>query len=179
MTGSLLIAQPLLNDGFFNRAVILLTNHGEEGVVGFILNFKTHMVLRDVRPQMKYGNYPIYEGGPVSKNQLFFIHTLGERIEGALPIGNNMFFGGDFQQMLDTIENEAVLESEVRFFVGYSGWDKEQLDEELSKQSWFVREDAHADILKKDPFDIWADELEKQNKNLRIFGEIGCDPSLN
>jgi putative transcriptional regulator len=179
MTGSLLIAQPLLNDGSFNRSVILLTNHGEDGVVGFILNYKTHMVLRDIRPQMKHGNHPIYEGGPVSKNQLFFIHTLGERIEGAIPIGNNLFFGGDFHQLLDVIDNEVVLESEVRFFVGYSGWDKDQLDVELQQNAWFLRNEVKKDILKKDPFDLWAEELEKQNKNLRIFGEIGYDPSLN
>lgn len=179
MTGSLLIAQPLLNDGFFNRSVILLTNHEEEGVVGFIMNFKTHMMLRDIRPQMKHGNYPIYEGGPVSKNQLFFIHTLGDIINGAEEIGNNLYFGGDFHQLLDVIENEPVMESEVRFFAGYSGWEKDQLDREIKQHSWFVRENAVKDILKREVFDMWADELEKQNKRYRIFGEIGYDPSVN
>jgi putative AlgH/UPF0301 family transcriptional regulator len=90
MQGQLLIAHPLLNDGFFNRSVVYLTNHNEEGSAGFNLNFKTQFYLRDVRPQIKNGNFPIFEGGPVAKNQLFFLHTLGHDIADSSKVSHNI-----------------------------------------------------------------------------------------
>jgi putative AlgH/UPF0301 family transcriptional regulator len=45
MLGKLLIAHPLLNDGFFNRSVIYISQYSDEGVIGFALNFRTQFKL--------------------------------------------------------------------------------------------------------------------------------------
>lgn len=179
MTGQLLIAHPLLNDGFFNRSVIHLSQYSEEGVVGFILNFKTQFKLRDVRPQVINGNFPIYEGGPVAKNQLFFIHTLGDRVPDAIHVKDNFYFGGDFNQLLYLIDHEHVTESQVRFFAGYSGWDIDQLKGEIEKDSWFVYKSTPTNILSVDPYDMWGMELSKEKESYKVFGDFGFDPSTN
>lgn len=179
MIGSLLIAHPLLNDGYFNRSVVHISQYSEEGIVGFILNFKTQFKLRDVRPQVKNGNFPIYDGGPVARNQLFFLHTLGEKVSNSLHVKDNLFFGGDFYELLHIIDHEDISENEVRFFAGYSGWDVEQLDDEIAKKSWYVNANPQGNILVSNPDYIWGNELAKQKSGLRIFSEIGYDPSLN
>ncbi len=177
--GKLLIAHPLLNDGFFNRSVIYISQYAEESVVGFILNFKTQIKLRDVRPQVQNGYLPIFEGGPVAKNQLFFLHKLGDKVPNSFQVSDDIYFGGDFNELLYLVDHENVSENDVRFFVGYSGWDKDQLENEISGGSWFVADvDAH-DILNASSNSLWATELEKQRKTFRIFGEIGFDPSMN
>ncbi len=74
----------LLNDGFFNRSVVYLANHNNEGAFGFVMNFKTHFMLRDVRPQVKNGNFPIFmkaeKGRALKKSIVFFTPSLGNDI---------------------------------------------------------------------------------------------------
>jgi putative transcriptional regulator len=177
--GKLLIAHPLLNDGFFNRSVVYITQYSDESVVGFVLNFKTQFKLRDVRPQVQNGYLPIFEGGPVAKNQLFFIHKLGEKLANSFHVKDDIYFGGDFNELLYLVDHENVSEDDLRFFVGYSGWDKEQLDNELSAGSWFVTDADPANLISVNANTLWASELEKQRKSYKIFGEIGFDPSMN
>ncbi len=179
MVGKLLIAQPLLNDGFFNRSVIYITNYSAEGVVGFILNFQSQFKLRDIRPQVKHGNYPIYDGGPVARNQLFFIHRLGHRVSGSVHVKNDIFFGGDFYELLHLIEHENIGEEQVRFFAGYSGWDIAQLENEINSNSWYVNEINTRELLNTHHETLWGEQLEKIKKELKLFSDIGHDPSLN
>ncbi len=179
MLGKVLIAHPLLNDGFFNRSVIYISQYEQESVVGFVLNFKTQFKLRDVRPQVQNGNLPIFEGGPVAKNQLFFLHTLGEKIPNSFHVQDNLYFGGDFNELLYQVDHENVSENDVRFFVGYSGWDKDQLEDEIAKGSWFVKDADPSIILSSTTNTLWANELARERKTYRIFGEIANDPSMN
>lgn len=179
MTGKLLIAHPLLNDGFFNRSVVYISQYAEESVVGFVLNFKTQFKLRDVRPQVQNGYLPIFEGGPVAKNQLFFLHKLGEKVPNSFHVQDDIYFGGDFNELLYLVDHENVTEKDVRFFVGYSGWDKDQLENEIDTGSWFLADSKDVDILDINASTLWTTELEKQRKTYKIFGDIGFDPSMN
>ena len=179
MEGQLLIAHPLLNDGFFNRSVIYMANFTEEGAFGFSLNFKTEFKLKDIRPQIKNGNFPIFEGGPVAKDQLFFLHTLGHEINDSYHVRDNIYFGGDFSDMLHLIEHGKVKHTDVRFFVGYSGWGSEQLQKEIESRSWMVNDHGSNDLFCIDYSELWKQKLEEENENLGIFAEIGFDPSLN
>lgn len=179
MEGSLLVAHPLLNDGFFNRSVVYLTSQGEDGSLGFILNFKTSFKLRDVRPQVRNGNFPIYEGGPVAKDQLFFIHTLGNNISDSQKIKNNIYFGGDFNEMLHMIDHGKVRQHEVRFFAGYSGWGYQQLEKEISTKSWLLNNDATPEMFLISNDNLWKQKLSEVKNSYSIFADIGFDPSLN
>jgi len=179
MLGKLLIAHPLLNDGFFNRSVVYITQHSSEGTVGLVMNFRTQFKLRDVRPQVQNGNLPIYEGGPVTKNQLFFLHSLGDKVPNSLNIVDDVYFGGDFNDLLYLIDHENLTEKQVRFFAGYSGWEGQQLEDEIAKGSWFVHDTNSNELLKRDTETLWGSELEKEKKTYKLFSEIGSDPSMN
>jgi putative transcriptional regulator len=179
MEGQLLIAHPLLNDGFFNRSVILLTNHSEDGALGFILNFKTHFKLRDVRPQVKNGNFPIYEGGPVAKDQLFFLHTLGKAVSESAQVTDDIYFGGDFYELLHLIDQGKVKSHQVRFFAGYSGWGLEQLNREIKTNSWLESKDPSSELFLWNSDDLWKQQLIEVKESYAIFANIGFDPSPN
>jgi len=179
MQGQLLLAHPLLNDGFFNRSVVYLTNHSEEGAVGFCMNFKTQFLLRDVRPQVNKGNFPIYEGGPVGRNQLFFLHTLGHQLTDAIHVKDNIFVGGDFNELLHKIEHGKVNQQQVRFFAGYSGWSENQLENEIERKHWLV--DAYYDerLFNYEAHDMWGQKLGDVQDGYEIFADFGYDPSMN
>lgn len=179
MTGKLLVAHPLLNDSFFNRSVIYLTNHSHEEAVGFNLNFRTQFYLRDVRPHVKNGNFPIYEGGPVAKNQLFFLHTLGNNLSDSVEIGKNVFIGGDFNELLFLIEHGKVKTHDVRFFAGYSGWGPQQLEGELANHHWLVNEPIDNSFFYTQPEELWGLQLSEVKLSFGIFAEFSNAPSMN
>lgn len=179
MQGQLLIAHPLLNDGFFNRSVIYLTNHSEEGAIGFSLNFKTQFVLRDVRPQVKNGNFPIYEGGPVAKNQLFFLHTLGNDLQDSFEVSKNIYVGGDFNELLHMIEHGKVKSYQVRFFAGYSGWGENQLETEIQNKHWLLNTPRDSGFFGNEAEDLWGLQLSEVKDSYSIFANFGFDPSMN
>ena len=93
--GNLLIAEPsILGDLSFNRSVILLADHTEEGSVGFILNKPLEYTLDDLIPEVS-ATYTVYNGGPVEQDNLYFIHTSPDIIPNSIEISNGIFWPWD------------------------------------------------------------------------------------
>ena len=81
---------------------------------------------------------PVYLGGPVAKNQIFFMHTLGDLIPNSCKIMDGLYWGGDTDTLNALIEQGIADKGNVRFFLGYSGWEPGQLVNELERNSWAV-----------------------------------------
>ena len=81
---------------------------------------------------------PIYLGGPVASNRLFFVHALGDIIPNSVAINANLYFDGDFDVLKAYILNGHRITDRVKFFLGYSGWEKGQLKNEIISNSWAV-----------------------------------------
>ena len=138
-TGKLLLAEPFLDDPFFRRAVILLTQHQLWGSMGFILN----RPLEEVRVSEFVPldvDLPLYYGGPVATNTLHYIHTAGELVDDSILIAPNLWWGGNFEQLKLLLTAKLLPWDEIRFFVGYSGWDAGQLKGEFDEKTWIVAE---------------------------------------
>lgn len=153
-TGSLLISEPFMPDPNFKRSVVLLTEHSEEGSVGYILNQKSNLVLRDLIPDCWTADFPIYVGGPVSNDTLHFIHNAYDRMQSGDLITNGLYWGGDFETLKLLINQNQITQEEVKFFVGYSGWEPEQLADEIDLKSWIIANKYKANL----PF---ANEVEE------------------
>lgn len=179
MEGNILVSHPLMNDQFFRRSVIYLTNHSNDGALGFMLNYKTNYKIRDIKPEIKNGNFPIYEGGPVAKNQLFYIHKLGDNLSDSIKIKNDIYFGGDFYQLMHMLEHGKIKPYEIRFFAGYSGWGSGQLENEIKSTHWLVNNNVESDFFGNDPQDLWRLQLTEIKNSFGVFAEFGNDPSLN
>lgn len=156
--GSLLVAEPFLREEYFNHAVIAMIDYGEDRpVAGLVLNKPSGYTLGEAVDGVDEEiDIPIYVGGPLSTERLFFIHTLGDEIRGALPIGNGLFVGGDFSQVKQYINMGFETEGKIRFFAGYSGWDARQLDGEIENHVWAVLPHLATDeILREDAASCW------------------------
>lgn len=163
--GKLLIAEPFMADGNFVRSVILLTAYEDEGVVGFILNKPTAFNINDLTPDFgnEYGFDPrIFQGGPVQNDTLHFVHKLGNELDGSIKIGDDLWWGGDAEQLSQKIKLNMVSQEQVRFFMGYSGWGKEQLDNEIAMKTWIVT-DSFDDLVFADEADntFWRKTMQK------------------
>lgn len=140
--GSLLIAEPFMQDTYFKRSVVLLAIHDEkEGSLGFIVNkpFKNGVYLGDIiKVFSNTKNWPIFFGGPVQTSSLFYIHTLGDLIPNSKPIDEGIYFGGDFKVVEELVKNDEATPEDIKFIFGYSGWAPNQLEEEMMNNSWLT-----------------------------------------
>lgn len=177
--GKLLIAEPFLNDPYFKRSVVLLTEHNEKGSFGFILNKPIDLKLNEAIAEMPYISAPIHLGGPVGRESLHFLHTLGDTLKGSLEVLKGLYWGGDFDQLKDMITAGTVTPEQVRFFVGYAGWSPKQLDEELERNDWIVVNARINDVMKEDTEDMWHEILVALGKEYAILANFPADPSFN
>lgn len=177
--GDILIAKPFLQDGYFKRAVVYMCEHNDKGSLGFIVNKQQGLLLSDIFPHLKNGNFPLFEGGPVSPNQLFYTHTYGPKLTDCIEIAKGVYWGGNFFELSDLIENGKITPDQIRFYVGYSGWNPGQLEEEVEGESWFSGKANYVDLMKVLPEELWGVELTKINPGFKAFSDFSFDPSLN
>lgn len=136
--GSLLISEPFMPDPNFKRSVVLLTEYGEDCAVGYILNQKSNLLLKDIIPDCWEADFPVYFGGPVANDTLHYIHTVPDKLSGGEYVAEGIYWGGNFETLKILINNNQIKPEEIKFFVGYSGWELEQLAEEMELKSWIV-----------------------------------------
>ncbi|MDR3140151.1 MAG: YqgE/AlgH family protein [Tannerellaceae bacterium] len=178
--GSLLISEPFLQNAYFQRSVVLLIEHNADGSMGFVLNKKTNLIINDFFPEFEnLSDIPIYLGGPVSSNRLFFIHTLEEVIPDSIKITDGLYFDGNFDKLKQYIVNGNSIKGKVKFFLGYSGWTKGQLGFEIKEDSWMVSRSANSNIMLADGELFWKRSLEVLGNQFKAWINFPKDPHLN
>lgn len=178
--GCLLIAEPsIFTDTTFSRSVVLLAEHNENGSVGFVLNKVNAYKLTDFVPNIEK-DFAVYNGGPVDSDQLYFIHRRPELITDSLEISPGVFWGGNFDKVVENINNDAISSSEIRFFLGYSGWNFNQLEDELRKNSWVVSENVYkSDIVSAVDEEFWRKQMIELGGDYVLWANSPENPNLN
>jgi putative transcriptional regulator len=178
--GDLLISEPFLPDQNFERTVILLCEHNEEGSFGFVLNKQSILKVEEVIEEVEGYNQTLYVGGPVQQNTLHFIHNVPDLEAGSQKIKEDLYWGGDFNTLLNLINSNTISEEEIRFFVGYSGWSNEQLQQEINQNTWMIARDVHASrIFHADPNTLWKNVLQSMGGRFKVYSNYPSDPNLN
>ena len=178
--GRLLISEPSLNDNVFFKSVVLLTHHNDEESIGLILNHPTKINLNEILNDIPLSDLPIYIGGPVERNSLHYVHTIGTKIEGSQEILDGLYWGGDFEVVRKMVENNEVDSSNIRFFAGYSGWDKGQLLSEIGENSWItVPADKESCMKLSSNKELWSSFIKKMDAKYAIWTNLPADPFLN
>tara|TARA_B110001454_G_scaffold210856_1_gene225851 strand:+ start:79 stop:630 length:552 start_codon:yes stop_codon:yes gene_type:complete len=177
--GRLLISEPSLNDNVFFKSVVLLTHHNDEESIGLILNHPTKINLNEILNNIPLSDFPIYIGGPVEKQSLHFIHTLGSIIPNSKQIIDGIYFGGDFDTVIQLMHDKKITKNEIRFFVGYSGWEAEQLNNEIRDDAWIVQTAKNELCMNYSTPKLWSDIIKTKKMEHAIWANMPKDPSLN
>jgi len=177
--GRILISEPFLMDSFFKRTVILLGEHGEDGSVGFILNKPTDLSLNDALEDFPPFEVPLYFGGPVQTDTIHFLHTLGNKLEGSKQIMPGIFWGGSLEMLKLLIETRQVNKQQIRFFAGYSGWEPNQLEDELKVRTWLISNGKREVAFSDDPENLWGEALRAMGSEYAVLANFPENPSLN
>ncbi|WP_273157923.1 YqgE/AlgH family protein [Bacteroides fluxus] len=178
--GKILISEPFLCDYIFGRSVILLVDHTKEGTMGLVLNKPLPLFLNDILQDFNYQeNIPIYKGGPLSTDTLFYLHTL-EGITDSLPISNGLYLNGDFNAIKEYILQGNPIKGKIRFFLGYSGWEYEQLHRELEENTWLVSTESKDTIMNENAgTELWKNSLGRLGSKYELWSRFPQIPALN
>ena len=178
--GKILISEPFLRNMYFQRSVALLVEHDTNGSMGFVLNKKTGFYLNDfVDGWENVPPIPLFLGGPVSHDQLFFIHSLGDIIPGSIRIADKLYFYGDFEHLNYYLLSGQPVHGRVKFFLGYSGWTKNQLAEEIAQDSWLVGKTSNRKIMIAEDESFWKNAVETIGGPYLMWLNYPKDPLLN
>jgi len=177
--GKVLLSEPFITDPYFKRAAILLCEHNDEGSFGFVLNNYLAMSLDQIMNGLPELPTRVSVGGPVNSSNLYYLHTLGNSIIDSKEIAKGIFLGGDFERLKDEIAKGNVGSNQVRFFVGYSGWSANQLEEEMAQNSWYVAEAKPEIVMNIKSDNLWAEFLESMGPKYAKMIDLPKDPNLN
>lgn len=178
-SGVLLVAEPFLKDPNFSRTVILMCDHQKEGSFGFVLNRLIEFTLTDLLPDTTTLDIPVSYGGPVQRDTLHFLHRRPDIIEGGMALTEEIYWGGDFNNVLELLSKEEIPRQDIRFFLGYSGWGESQLDNEMKEKSWIVSSSAPNLIFDTEPDQLWPAVLKHMGGEYETLINYPIDPQLN
>ena len=178
--GKVLISEPFLCDHMFGRSVILLVDHTQDGTMGLVMNKPLPLFLNDLLSEIDCReDIPIYKGGPISTDTLFYLHTL-ENIADSLPIANGFYLNGDFAAIRQFMAEGNSIKGKIRFFLGYSGWESGQLKQEIEENTWLVdKADIPSLMDEKASKNLWKDALGKLGGKYEMWSRFPQIPPLN
>jgi putative transcriptional regulator len=177
--GKILISEPFLPDTFFNRSIVYLTDHTPQGSVGFILNKKLDIDVSSAIEGFEGWNVNLGMGGPVAPDTLHYLHNLGETVPNSIHVDGNIYWGGDIDVIRDLIRYKKIKESDIRFFLGYSGWSAGQLERELKENSWVIAKVNSKIVLNSMGDDIWKKVLRSFKNKYRMWADFPDSPEMN
>ncbi len=186
LTGRLLVATPALADPNFDRAVVLLLDHDEEGSLGVVLNRPTPVDVVDILENWAdLAGEPgvVFQGGPVSLDSALGVAVVpgesGSAVGGG-PLGWRRVHGAIGLVDLETPpELLAAAVGSLRIFAGYAGWGPGQLEDELAEGAWYVVESEPGDVSSPAPERLWRSVLRRQRSGLAMVATYPDDPTLN
>jgi putative transcriptional regulator len=178
-TGSLLIADPFLKDPHFMRSVVFLCESRTEGAFGFVLNRQLDITLGQIVPELSAFNLPVFYGGPVQNDTLHFLHGFPELVTGSVEVVDNVYWGGDFAELTSQLKNGNIDITQLRFYLGYSGWGEGQLQTEMDTHSWLTVKARRKLVFHTHHEKVWKEALRELGGEYEQLINYPIDPQLN
>ena len=175
LAGQLLLAHPVLRDPNFRRSVILLSVHNPDGAMGVVLNRPLDKQLGELNADFAAGplaGVPLYFGGPVSPEQLIIVSWQWLETENAFQL----HFGLDPEIAASQVGTPGLT---FRAFLGYSGWSKGQLENEIFQDTWLTRLVEGAELEKNDGATLWRRLVSAIAPELKLLANEPDDPAMN
>ncbi len=178
-SGILLIADPFLKDPNFLRTVVFLCEHKEDGSFGFVLNRQYENTLDELIPELEGHKIPVYYGGPVQIDSIHFLHQYPDQIPGGQEVIKGVYWGGDFDAVVNLIKTGNIDTNKIRFYIGYSGWGEGQLSTEMTEKTWLTVKAIRKLIFHTNYEEIWKDSLKHLGGDYEMMVNFPIDPQLN
>ncbi|MCD6346907.1 MAG: YqgE/AlgH family protein [Bacteroidales bacterium] len=177
--GKILVSEPFLQDAYFKRSVVLLTEHNEEGSLGFVLNNPIDYEASEILADFPAIDALVGIGGPVRTDTVHYLHCMGDMIPESVHVLGPVFSGGDFEMVRTLIESGELTSENIRFFVGFSSWHPGQLAREISENSWLVTTLDSKSIMTGTDSKLWKKVLLNEDRKYQIWTSYPENHSMN
>ena len=179
MKGKILISSPnLLSDMIFYKSIILIVDKTEDGLTGLILNRRSDLfITKDIKSTRKV-KIDLYYVGPVSNNHFYLLKSESDHLE-SIKIDKNLYWGNNLEYLFDQIEDGLIDQQDIILFQGYSGWNIDQLDNEIENDSWIVLGDQIENVFNYKENNSWNKIIKTLGKKYRIWSNSPDDITLN
>jgi putative transcriptional regulator len=179
LKGRLLVASPALLDPNFQRSVVLIAEHTEDGgAMGVVLSRPSETEVSEAAPVLDPLVEPgavVHVGGPVEPGAVLVVAEFEDPEDAAAVVFDGVgFMPGDSDP--DDVADATL---RARIFVGYAGWSPGQLEAELEEESWLVLDPEPADVFAPNSEELWSSVLERQGGALSLLARMPPDPSMN
>ena len=175
--GQLLIAGPGLLDPNFQRAVVLIVEHSEEGALGLVLNRPSETTVGEAVSELEELldiDDPLYVGGPVSPSALIVLAEFEDSDRAAVIAFEDVGVLGGSEEDRGTPGTRRG-----RAFVGHAGWGPGQLDSELQRGDWILEPAQREDAFTGSPSSLWEAVLTRKGGSYALVARMPEDPSVN
>jgi putative transcriptional regulator len=179
LKGRLLIASPRIADPNFARTVVYMTEHGDDGAMGLILNRAAETTVEDAVPELSWladADEVVHVGGPVGAQAVVVLAEWDEPERAALLVEEDLGFVPAEIDDRDAVEGAL---RRARVFAGHAGWGPGQLEAEMEEESWIVEPARREDLFTADPSDLWATVLRRKGRQYALLATMPLDPSVN
>jgi putative transcriptional regulator len=177
--GTLILAEPFMDDENFKRTVVLICEHEEHlGSMGLVINRPLGLKVSNVIEDFPPFDGDLYLGGPVGTDTIQFVHTISG-LEGSVPLLGSLRWGGDFEKLKLLIADGRVVSAQLRFFLGHSGWSPHQLREELKENSWIISVVKDSYLFHSGSDGLWKTILKDMGGLYAEMARLPENPILN
>ncbi len=175
-TGTLLIAQPFWPEEIYEHSAILVLDHSNQGTTGVMLNKRSNLNIAEALPELNV-NHSLFFGGPSDIKTICFLHSNADVPEATL-IGDNIFWGGDYQFIKDMILDRRFTLDEIKFYAGLVQWSGGQLEYEIWNSKWWLGNINAGEIFAGSDCDLWTNKLLSTGHLYGLLHDVH-DPSMN
>jgi putative transcriptional regulator len=179
LRGTLLLAAPALKDPNFDRTVILIAEHSDEGAMGLVLNRPSEAAVADAVPDLTWiasSDEPVYVGGPVAANGVIVLAEWDDPAKAAVLIDDDLGFVPGDSEDTDAL---AAAVRRTRVYAGHAGWGPGQLEDELAEDAWIVKAPLREELFSDDAEGLWSAVLRRKGREFALLSTMPPDPSLN
>jgi len=175
--GDIIIAQPFHSSNYLQRSVILIIEKNNKvGNTGVILNKLSTIRMNEALYDTTLTNH-VYFAGPHDLNLISFIHN-DKSVDGCIPIAPGLYWGGDFTQVENRIEDKSIKQHDVRFLAGFMEWESGELEAEIANNQWWVSNINAEDLLRTHPDRLWSKKLIGDGNLYGMMDQVD-DPCMN
>lgn len=173
------MADAYLGDPNFERSAVLLTEHNKDGSLGFVLNKPLDIPLNKMLPDFPHFDAPVFNGGPVEKDHLYYIHNKGNMIPDSQLIRQGLYWGGDYEVLIEMVKNGTITSDDINFYLGYSGWNFGQIHDELKENSWSLIDADQLNVTDLRSEALWEQTLRNIGTEASYWHLAPEDPQWN
>ena len=179
--GKILLAAPHLTDPTFQRAVVLMCEHGPAGSFGLVLNRPGSLTLAEAFPDLvgPTDEAIMRQGGPVQPEAVFILHDA--EVLGGREVLPGLWLGAEIEVLENLMEGlrTGLIDGRFRLFAGYAGWGEGQLEAELGRNDWIVIPAESGSCFEIEGPEAWGEILESMGGNYALLARAPLDPTLN